>query len=93
VADQDARVTALVRGRVQGVGFRWWVRDSAVGLGLAGWARNLDSGGVEVVAEGAAAACESLVAALRSGAGPGRVTDVTAQWHATRGDLAGFDVR
>ncbi len=46
------RLTAWVRGRVQGVGFRWWTRARALELGLAGWALNLSDGRVEVVAEG-----------------------------------------
>ena len=46
------RMTVFVRGRVQGVGFRWWTRARALELGLAGHARNTDDGRVEVVAEG-----------------------------------------
>ncbi len=47
-----ARLTAWVTGRVQGVGFRWWVRSNALELGLAGFAENLADGRVKVVAEG-----------------------------------------
>jgi len=46
------RMTAHVRGHVQGVGFRWWTRSRALELGLAGYAKNLADGRVEVVAEG-----------------------------------------
>ncbi|MEJ7607471.1 MAG: acylphosphatase [Bryobacteraceae bacterium] len=42
----------LVRGRVQGVGFRWFVQQSAVSMKLRGWTRNLDNGDVEVYAVG-----------------------------------------
>lgn len=42
----------LVSGRVQGVGFRWWVRNRAMELGLGGWVSNLADGRVEVVAGG-----------------------------------------
>ena len=45
------RLTAFVRGRVQGVGFRWWVRARALELGLAGYAGNLPEGRVEVLAQ------------------------------------------
>ena len=52
-ADDVRRMTVFVRGRVQGVGFRWWTRARALELGLAGHARNTADGRVEVVAEGA----------------------------------------
>jgi acylphosphatase len=47
-----SRFRALVRGRVQGVGFRWFVMQEADALGLSGWVRNLSDGSVEVEAEG-----------------------------------------
>src|SRR6202008_3076109 len=46
------RLTAWARGRVQGVGFRWWVRSRALELGLVGWAETLADGRVKGVAEG-----------------------------------------
>lgn len=67
---------ALVSGRVQGVGFRWWTRSRALELGLAGHAKNLDDGRVEVDAEGPAERIDALLAALRSGDTPGHVDDV-----------------
>jgi acylphosphatase len=58
----------LVSGHVQGVGFRWYVARHARGLGLAGFARNLADGRVEVVASGGdAAAMTRLEALLRTG--------------------------
>jgi acylphosphatase len=74
------RVTVWVRGRVQGVGFRWWTRARALELGLVGWARNLEDGRVEVVAEGPPEACERLLELLQSAATPGRVAGVTYRW-------------
>lgn len=58
------RVTVFVRGRVQGVGFRWWTRARALELGLVGHARNTDDGRVEVVAQGPRPSCEELVRLL-----------------------------
>jgi acylphosphatase len=89
--EQAVRLTAWVRGRVQGVGMRWWVRSRALELGLAGWAANLDDGRVEVVAEGPREACERLLAALGAAGGPpGRVDGVTERWSAARGLTSGF---
>ena len=61
------RVHLVVRGRVQGVGFRWFVREEAQRLGLAGWVRNLADGGVEVAAEGDDASIEALRRIVREG--------------------------
>jgi acylphosphatase len=80
-----ARVVALVDGRVQGVGFRWWTRSCAQPLGLTGSATNLLDGRVEVVAEGSRAACEELVRAIVAGRSPGRVTDVRVRWESPQG--------
>lgn len=89
-AERDVRLTAWVRGHVQGVGFRWWTRARALELGLVGSASNLRDGRVEVNAEGPEAACRALVDALRSGGAPGRVDSVVERWTAARGGLTGF---
>lgn len=92
-AGDPARLTAWVRGRVQGVGFRWWTRSRALELGLVGSATNLPDGRVQVVAEGSAAACQVLLAELAGTAAPGRVSGVTHRWTVPRGDLVGFTER
>jgi acylphosphatase len=79
-----------VRGRVQGVGFRWWTPARALELGLAGWARNLDDGRVEVLAQGPRASCEQLLTLLREGRTPGSVEGVTERWSEWRSGVAGF---
>ena len=61
------RIHVVVRGRVQGVGFRWFVRETARGLDLAGWVRNRPDGAVEVEADGNDAAIARLRAALSQG--------------------------
>lgn len=63
----------LVKGRVQGVGFRWFVHREAATLGLYGWVRNTESGHVEVVASGEEAELKNLYAALRKGSRGSRV--------------------
>lgn len=57
----------LVRGRVQGVGFRWFVQQAAAGLHIKGYVRNLDDGRVEVYAFGTAASLQQLNALLWKG--------------------------
>jgi acylphosphatase len=87
------RLTAWVRGHVQGVGFRWWVRARALELGLSGSATNLVDGRVEVVAEGPRPGCERLLELLRGPGTPGRVIGVTERWGSPRGGLTGFTER
>lgn len=88
------RAVAHVRGRVQGVGFRWWTRARALELGLAGHASNLPDGRVEVSAQGPRADVEALLELLReqptSHRRPGSVTGVTVQWHPPRPTVTGF---
>ncbi|MEP6621713.1 MAG: acylphosphatase [bacterium] len=62
-----------VHGRVQGVGFRWFVREEARRLGLSGWVTNLASGEVEVAAGGESASLARLRRALEVGPGGAEV--------------------
>jgi acylphosphatase len=64
---EHRRIHARVRGRVQGVGFRWAACRQAEALGLRGWVRNDDDGTVETVAEGPPAALQSFAAWLGRG--------------------------
>ena len=68
-----------VRGRVQGVGFRWFVRERARALSLTGWVRNRADGSVEVFAIGDEGALEELQSLLRSGPPGARVSLVEDQ--------------
>jgi len=63
----------LIQGRVQGVGFRWYVHREASELDLRGWVRNTEEGEVEVVASGTAADLAELRASLRRGPRGSRV--------------------
>lgn len=86
------RLHAVIRGDVQGVGFRWFVVDAARPLGLRGWVRNRPDGSVELTAEGERAELEALLTAARRGPRSAHVTAVDAQWQDARGDLRTFDL-
>ena len=66
----------VVRGRVQGVGFRWFVEREAHLLGVAGWVRNRSDGSVEVLAQGSADQLAGLHGKLREGPRASRVDEV-----------------
>jgi len=66
----------IVRGRVQGVGFRWFVEREAHKLGITGWVRNNADGSVEVMAQGTRQQISALGAGLRQGPRAARVDDV-----------------
>lgn len=86
------RLHAVVRGNVQGVGFRYFVQRRGEALGLQGWVRNNDDGTVEVVAEGDKAKLEQLKRSLEEGPRMARVARVDADWMKATGGLAGFDL-
>ena len=67
----------LVTGRVQGVGFRWYVQREAAEIGLDGWVRNTDDGAVEVLASGTPEQLADLREAIRKGSRGSRVDRVT----------------
>lgn len=92
---QPIRVTVNVRGRVQGVGFRWWTRARALELGLAGHARNTSDGRVEVVAQGSRGSVMRLVGFLGEHPSttqrPGEVVSVSTPLESpTRPEVTGF---
>ena len=93
MTSENAALRAVVHGRVQGVGFRFFVIDVASRLGLTGYARNQSNGSVEVVAEGSQAGLDALLAELRRGPALARVDRVHASWAAFTGDYDGFGVR
>lgn len=70
----------LIQGRVQGVGFRWFVHREASELDLRGWVRNTEDGDVEVVASGEAEDLAKLRASLRRGPRGSRVDRITEHY-------------
>jgi acylphosphatase len=89
----DERLTAIVRGHVQGVGFRWFVERSALRLGLTGWVRNREDRTVEVVAEGPPEVLDRLAAALQEGPPGARVEHVGQRRDAATGAFQRFSIR
>jgi acylphosphatase len=93
----SARVVhVLVRGDVQGVGFRAWVRHHAELNGLAGWVRNRRDGTVEAVFSGPDDLVEAMLAACRHGPAAARVSEVEvlpeAEFHEGNLKPGAFDV-
>jgi acylphosphatase len=82
---------ALVSGRVQGVGFRFFARRAAESARVSGWARNLPDGRVETVVEGEPEAVERYLEKIRRGPMGGRVDGVEVEEVATEGH-AGFRI-
>lgn len=87
---QHTRLTAIVTGTVQGVGFRYYTRRRALALGLRGIVSNRADGSVLIVAEGADRAVRELVTWLGSPAAPGRVDDVEESYGAPTGEFTDF---
>ena len=65
-----------ISGRVQGVWYRAWTQETAIGLGLSGWVRNRRDGSVEAVFSGPAEQVEAMITACRKGPPLARVDDI-----------------
>ncbi len=83
----------LLSGRVQGVGFRWFVMEAASAEGITGWVRNVPDGSVEIIAEGDADAMERFERAVRHGPGRARVEDVVTEVLTPTGRFPSFSPR
>jgi acylphosphatase len=84
---------AMVRGQVQGVGFRYFVVQKAQSLGLRGYARNESNGDVEVLAQGPRPALERLLTLLWRGPSAAQVREVKNVWRQPTEHISGFHVR
>ncbi len=92
---QEAKVSlhAIIKGQVQGVGFRYFVRQQAQIIGSVGWVRNLANGDVELMAEATQSSIEKLLIALREGPPGSQVSDIQIEWGDTTGEFSGFTVK
>jgi acylphosphatase len=94
MAEQKVRMRAIVKGIVQGVGFRYFTVYQAQRIGgITGYVRNLRSGNVEVVAEGEREKLEQLLAQLRKGPTGAHVTGVDVFWENPTGEFTNFGIR
>jgi acylphosphatase len=84
---------AVVIGRVQGVGFRYFVVREAQTLGLHGYTRNDDNGDVEIVAQGTRSALEHLLVLLRQGPPAAQVYEIQTTWRERTEHVSGFHIR
>jgi acylphosphatase len=89
---KEERLHTVIRGDVQGVGFRYFLAREGRALALRGWVRNRDDGSVEFVAEGARPDLDRLLEAARRGPRQARVSDVRAEWSSAGGGLEPFDL-
>lgn len=87
------RLDATVRGRVQGVGFRYFAVRRAMDLDLTGWVANGMDGSVRCVAEGRRADLQTLLDWLESGPAGALVDRVTATWIPATGTFVSFEIR
>ncbi len=83
----------IVKGLVQGVGFRWFVEREAKQLSLVGYVKNLFNGNVEVEVEGEKGLIEELIKILRVGNRSSRVIDVVVNWQDFEDKFHRFEIR
>lgn len=86
--DPLTRLHLSVRGRVQGVGFRWFALETAESLGLMGWVRNREDGSVEAEAQGTAGALDAFVERLRTGNPSAKVNEIKTKPQAVKNETA-----
>ncbi|OGL41409.1 MAG: acylphosphatase [Candidatus Schekmanbacteria bacterium RIFCSPHIGHO2_02_FULL_38_11] len=91
--NDKVRIKAVVKGFVQGVGYRYFTVREAANLGLNGHVKNLYDGNVETVAEGEKKEIEKFILRLKKGPSLSKVTDVEVVWEDYRGEYKGFDIK
>lgn len=87
------RLHSVIEGRVQGVGYRYFVEENALRLNLVGWVRNRWNGCVETVAEGDREDLENFINLLRRGPRSAQVSNVSVQWSTATGEFTRFMIK
>lgn len=90
---QDKRAHLFIKGRVQGVYYRAFTRDTANSLGLSGWVRNLPDGRVEAAFEGSRQIIEQAIKQCYTGPSGAHVEDIEIHWEDSDAKITGFQVR
>ena len=83
----------IVKGRVQGVGFRYFVYERATALGLTGFVHNCFNGEVEIEAQGDRSMVEELIKDIKVGPRSARVADVMVEWKNPNPSVSTFSIR
>ena len=83
----------LIRGIVQGVGFRYFCYRTATRLDLVGWVKNMPTGSVEVVAEGNRGALEIFIKEVKTGSMHATITGIDVSWTEFTGKHSSFDIK
>ncbi len=87
------RIEAIVRGKVQGVGYRYYTVQKAAKYGLKGFVRNLQDGTVKVVAEGEEEKLKQFLKDLYQGPPLAIVDDISVKWLEPKNDFDSFEIR
>ena len=87
------RVYMRIKGRVQGVGFRFFVSETAQNMSLTGWVRNLPDGGVDAEAQGGEKNIEAALKKIQSGHPWARVDKISSEKIPDRSGETGFEIR
>lgn len=82
----------IISGFVQGVGYRQFVKKTALSLGLKGWVKNIDQGRVEVLFYGSKDAMEKAIEACRKGPFLANVKDINVEWENKDMDFNSFEI-
>jgi len=88
----NSAVHMIAHGRVQGVGFRFFVREQAAPHGITGWVKNLPDGTVEILAEGENEVLDVFIDRIRKGPLFGRITELTVEWREPTNSYTRFGI-
>ena len=90
---ENVRIHVWVKGRVQAVGFRAFVQQNALQIGVTGWVRNVGYSTVEAVAEGPKEKIDAFLQAVKRGPVSSRVDESREEWEQATGEFSSFRVK